>query len=91
MKQNLRIGLVLVRPLVLKITAILLKYPTFEDGLVIFHGQKKYKIRVSVNCSVHTKKSEKISILTLKCTHFFGSKLAKKQFNNCGLLTAVLI
>ena len=62
MKQNLKIGLVLVQPLVLKINTILLKYPTFEGGLVIYHGQKKYKIRVSVNCSVRTKKVEKYQI-----------------------------
>ena len=34
---------------VLKISAALLKYPTFGGG---FHGKNKYKIRVSVHCTV---------------------------------------
>jgi hypothetical protein len=44
---------------VLKISAIFLKYPTF-DLMVFFsylHGQNKYKIRVSVPFSVCTGKS----------------------------------
>jgi hypothetical protein len=55
MKHNLRFwfwsgfGLAAVR----KISSILLKYPSFEG--IFFHGQNKYKSRVSAHCSVHTK------------------------------------
>ena len=59
---------------VLKISAILLKYPT----RVIFSGQNKYRIRVSVHSSVCSKKLvdikvRKLSILAAKCT-FWGQK-----------------
>ena len=42
---------------VLKTSAVLLKYPTFEGFSFIFAlAKKKYKIRVSVHFSIHTKK-----------------------------------
>ena len=41
---------------VLKISAILLKYLTFEDVFSYFHGQNRFKIRFSAHCSVLTKK-----------------------------------
>ena len=40
---------------VMKMSAILLKHPTFKSVLSQFHGPNKY-IRASVHCSVHTKK-----------------------------------
>ena len=47
-------------------TAILLKYPTFEGGFSYSHGQNNYKICVSVQCSVRTRKliNLKVSILS---------------------------
>ena len=48
--------------LVLKISAILLKYPTFEGGYFIFSWGKKYKIRI---CSVSTKKLITIKVRNL--------------------------
>ena len=45
MKENLISG---CRQAVHKISLILLKYLAFEGVFFIFHGQKKYKIRVSV-------------------------------------------
>ena len=54
-------------------TANLLNYSTFEVFFHIFMGKTRtYKIRVSVYCSVRTKKSifikvRKMSILTIKC------------------------
>ena len=36
MKQNLRFGIFLSLPTVLKISAILLKHPTFDDGFFMF-------------------------------------------------------
>ena len=55
----------------MRISTILLKYPTFEVGISYFHGQNKFKIRVSDLCGIHTKKLitlkvRKISILGLK-------------------------
>ena len=40
----------------LKISAILLKYPTFEEVFSNFYGKEKFKIRISAHCSVRTKK-----------------------------------
>ena len=48
MKQNLRFGLILDRPAVLKICGILQENPTFEGFFPCFHGLNKYKIRISV-------------------------------------------
>ena len=64
---------------VVKISATLKKYPTFEDIFSYFNEQNKYKIRVSVHCRSHTKKLiniklKKLSILAIKCT-FFGQNL----------------
>ena len=54
MKQNLRFGLVLGRPAILKISAILLKYPTKSEKTVhvcfkdYFFGTKVAKITQSI-------------------------------------------
>ena len=54
-EQNLRFGQFLGRPAVHKFSAILLKYPTFP-GFLMFSRAKKYKVKVSVDCSVRTQK-----------------------------------
>ena len=64
----------------LKISTILLKYPTFWVFFSYFRWQNKYKIIVFVHCKVRTKKSlniklRKLSILVLKCTCFGQSRL----------------
>ena len=73
--------LVLGRLAVLKISSILLKYPTFEGVYFIFSWKNKYKIRVSV---LYTKKwiiiiARKLQILALKCT-FLGQNRLKTDF-----------
>lgn len=47
-ETELEVWLLLGLPAVLKIYAILLKYPTFS----YFYGQNRYKIRVAVHCSI---------------------------------------
>ena len=69
------------RPAVLKISEILLKYPTFEGVFYVLRVENKNKIIVSVNCSIHTKKLinikvRKLYMFSLK-SKFFGTKLAK--------------
>ena len=50
---------------VLKISEILLKYFIFTIVFSCFHGQNKYKIRVSSHCRVHTKMLIKIKVRKL--------------------------
>ena len=47
---------------VLKISALLLKYPTFERFFSGFHVQNNYKIRVSAHFRVRTKKLMNIKV-----------------------------
>jgi hypothetical protein len=70
----------------MKIYSILLKYPTFEDGFFHIFVSKKSKTRVSVLCSVPTKKLinikvRKIAISSLKYT-FLGQNRLKMGFSN---------
>ena len=74
LKQKLRFGLVLVR--LLKNSAILIKCPTFAGVFSSFKG----KAKVSVHCSVCTKKLinikvGKMYIFALKCTFWRQNKL----------------
>ena len=46
-------------------SAILLKYPTFEGIFSSIQEQKKKRLRVSVHCSVGTKKLMKIDLKEL--------------------------
>ena len=47
---------------VIKIHSILLKYPILD---FFFHGQGKYKIRVTVHFSIHNKKLININVMTM--------------------------
>ena len=70
MKQHMRFRLVLGRPAVMKIYAILLKYPIFEGGFFLsFHVQNQQKIRLCTKLI----NSEKI-VNHCFLVYFFGSK-----------------
>jgi hypothetical protein len=78
MKHNLKFGLVVGWLALLKMSAILVRHRIF----LCFHEQNKYKIRISVYCSIHNKKLDnlnvrKLQIFALTCT-FLGQNGQKK-------------
>ena len=78
---------------VLKISSILIKYHTFNGVFSYFHGQNKYKIRVSVHCSLRSKKLinikvRKISILAIKNTFLVQNRL-NFRFSNLSVYIRV--
>ena len=69
MKSNLRFGLVLDRPALLKISAILLKYPTLEDDFFrIFMDKTNAKFLHIIAINLH--KNEKTGIFCFKVYSF---------------------
>ena len=66
------------------LSRLLLKYPHF-DCFLYFHGENKYKIRISAHCSINTKKliNTKVgkgSIFALKCTFLGQNRLSIYKF-----------